>query len=575
MNTSRSGKASDAGLIPTTSTQSHFPHYALSRIVSSIDEADATQRYDLEEADNKNSLRESSASSIDPEKTIISWNKGDPENPYNFSTARKVSIVLIGILVVINSTMGSSLPSNTLPVINERFNITSSYAQILPISVYLLGYVFGPLLFGPLSESYGRQVILISTFFGFTVFTMACALAPDYPSLLVFRLLTGINASSPVAVIGGVFADIYGDPVTRGRAMAIFMGGTCIGPLIAPAISGFVGPSLGWRWVFWIGLMFAGASWVPLIFLPETYGPILLARRAAHLRSSTGDKNIFAPIELEQKGWKQMATVTLTRPLRMLFFELLVLATCLYVSLAYSIFYMYFEAYQIVFRGIYGQSLGVSGLMFLPIGVGALLAVGIFLWWDSYLRRAQVLNKPWTFKEESRRLPLACIGGPLYVTSLFWLGWTSRPEIPFYVPMLAGIPFGIGYVLIFMALLNYLTDAYEIFAASAMAAASCARSLASTVLPFATAPMYARLGIGWASSLLGFLSLGMCVVPFIFLWKGDRIRARSRFCIYLKEKKEKEKELAGLELERERERGRRGRRSIERIDREEGYGEKV
>jgi predicted MFS family arabinose efflux permease len=65
---------------------------------------------------------------------------------------------------------------------------------------------------------------MISTFFGFTVFTMACALAPGYTSLLVFRLLTGINASSPIAVIGGVFADIYEDPVTRGRAMAIFMG---------------------------------------------------------------------------------------------------------------------------------------------------------------------------------------------------------------------------------------------------------------------------------------------------------------------------------------------------------------
>jgi hypothetical protein len=114
--------------------------------------------------------------------------------------------------------------------------------------------------------------------------------------------------------------------------------------------------------------------------------------------------------------------------------------------------------------------------------------------------------------------------------------------------MLAGIPFGVGFVLIFMALLNYLTDAYEIFAASSMAAASCCRSLAGAALPFAATPMYTRLGVPWASSLLGFLSLGMCVIPFLFLWKGDRIRAGSRFCIYLKEKKEKELE----DLRRER-----------------------
>lgn len=316
---------------------------------------------------------------------------------------------------------------------------------------------------------------------------------------------------------------------------------------MAPIISGFIAPALDWRWVFWVGLMVAGVSWIPLLFLPETYGPILLARRAAHLRKTTGDTNIFAPIDLEKKGWKQMATVTLTRPIRMLFFELIILATCLYLSLAYGIFYMYFEAYPIIFQQIYGQSLGISGLMFLPIGAGAILATAFYLWYDGFLRKAQAQNKPWTKKEESRRLPLACVGGPLYVISLFWLGWTSRPEIPFVVPMLAGVPFGMGFVLIFMALLNYVTDAYEIFAASAMAAASSSRSVAGAVLPFAATPMYTRLGVAWASSLLGFLSLGMCAIPFLFLWKGDVLRAGSKFCRYLKEKKEKEMEQLGRE----------------------------
>ncbi|PBP27481.1 major facilitator superfamily transporter [Diplocarpon rosae] len=554
------------------------PHNAISRVVSGIDEADARERYALEKADNgfsppgsasstivvpgereRYDLKEEdnsffpppSASStivVSAERKIVSWKDGDAENPYNWSTSKKVSIVIIGTIVVINSTMGSSLPSNAIPIISKEFNVTSSYVKTLPISMYLLGYVLGPLLFGPLSESYGRRVIMLSTFFGFTVFTMACALAPNYASLLIFRLLTGINASSPIAVVGGVYADIYNDPVTRGRAMA----GTCIGPLIAPVISGFVAPtSLGWRWVFWIGLIAAGVSWIPTFFLPETYGPILLARRAAALRKSTRDPSIFAPIELETKGWKQMATVTLTRPLRMLFFELLVLATCLYVSLAYAIFYMYFQAYPIVFQGIYGQSLGVSGLMFLPIGGGAMLALVVFLWWDAYLRRAQLAKEPWTRREESRRLPLAFLGGPLYVVALFWLGWTSRPSIPFYVPMLAGLPFGMGFVLIFMALLNYLADAYEIFAASAMAAASCARSVAGAVLPFAAAPMYRRLGVPWASSLLAFASLGMCAIPWVFLWKGDRIREGSQFCRLLKERKEVET----MRLRAERERG--------------------
>jgi hypothetical protein len=114
--------------------------------------------------------------------------------------------------------------------------------------------------------------------------------------------------------------------------------------------------------------------------------------------------------------------------------------------------------------------------------------------------------------------------------------------------MLAGIPFGCGYALLFLALLNYLADAYEIFAASAMAASTCSRSIAGAVLPFAITPMYRNLGVAWATSLLAFLSMGMCVIPFLFLWKGDVLRQGSTFCKYLREVKQKE--LAELVSER-------------------------
>ena len=69
------------------------------------------------------------------------------------------------------------------------------------------------------------------------------------------------------------------------------------------------------------------------------------------MRKATGNPNIFAPIELEKKGARQMFTVTLTRPIRMLAFEAIVLFTCLYLALAYAIFYMFFQAYPIIFQG--------------------------------------------------------------------------------------------------------------------------------------------------------------------------------------------------------------------------------
>ncbi|KAL8801464.1 MAG: hypothetical protein Q9182_004430 [Xanthomendoza sp. 2 TL-2023] len=515
-------------------------------------------QHDPTNAEQRNQRKKEHIACPEPDKSptiIISFPRGDPENPYNWSTVRtrdtvqiwtrliesqrrKIFVLSVGIVSVVNSTLGSSLPSGATEYLSDYFHVKSQAQLVLPISLFLVGYVFGPVIFAPLSESYGRRGVMVITFVFFTIFTMACAVAPNWPVFLVFRLLCGITASSAIAVVGGLFADIYDDPITRGRAFAFFMAATTCGPQLAPIISGFISV-ISWRWTFWVGLMIAGVSLVFLFFMPETYGPTILKHRAQKMRKETGNPNIFAPIELEKKGARQMITVTLTRPIRMIVFEAIVLFTCLYLSIAYAIFYLFFEAYPLIFQGIYHFNTGTAGLPFLAIGLGAFLSMIIFMYWDSSLARAKKANAHWAHVEEYRRLPLACIGGPLYVISLFWLGWTANPHIHWIVPILSGIPFGIGFMLIFMALINYVGDAYEVFAASAMAATSACRSIFGAVLPIAARPLYAGLGIAWASSLLGFLSLGMCVIPFAFIAYGDRIRANSKFCQELKERKKR------------------------------------
>lgn len=286
-------------------------------------------------------------------------------------------------------------------------------------------------------------------------------------------------------------------------------------------------------------MIYAGFSFLIVIWLvPETYAPKLLTIRARKIRKDTGNPNVFAAAELEDRDITTILTRVLTRPIRMLISELIVTSSCMYLALCYAIFYMSFQAFPIIFQQLYGLSPGVTGLCFLPIGIGALISLPIFYAYDGYLRRAQEHKRPWSMQEEYRRVPLACLGGPMFVIALFWLGWSSRSDVSFVVPMLAGLPFGLGFMLIFMALLNYLTDAYEVYAASANAAASATRSLVAVVLPFATTPMFQRLGIAGACSLLAGLSFLMCFIPFMFLWKGEQIRSRSKFCIMLKQEKE-------------------------------------
>lgn len=293
---------------------------------------------------------------------------------------------------------------------------------------------------------------------------------------------------------------------------------------------------------------------------------MLLVRRARRLRRADPERHAraVAPHELQSLDLGGLARRVLTRPLRMLLLEPIVSATCAYLSLVYAIFYMTFQAFPVVYQGLYGLPPGVEGLLFLGIGAGALCALPVFFAWDAALRRATAGGRAWTRREEYRRLPLACLGGPLFAVSLFWLGWTARTGAgggaggggsPYVVPMLSGVPFGMGFQLVFMALLNYLVDAYEAFAASANAAASCSRSLLATVLPFASAAMLRRLGVAGACSLLGGLSCVMCAVPLLFIWKGERLRAGSEFCALLRREKE--------EMLRRAEEGRRRREAVE------------
>jgi len=183
---------------------------------TSVAPRNGNHSFDVQEKDRNGQKPEA-------QKMMVSFSNGDPENPYNWSAGKKIFILIAGIIAVINSTLGSSLPSGAINYISKDFHVTNDQQLVLPISLFLVGYVLGPIFFGPLSETYGRRIIMISSFVIFTIFTMACALAPNWHALLIFRFICGINASSAIAVVVGLYADVFGDPVIRGRAMAIFM----------------------------------------------------------------------------------------------------------------------------------------------------------------------------------------------------------------------------------------------------------------------------------------------------------------------------------------------------------------
>lgn len=180
------------------------------------------------------------------------------------------------------------------------------------------------------------------------------------------------------------------------------------------------------------------------------------------------------------------------------------------------------------------------------VGVGAASTSLAALYWDMTYDKAKKQNKPWRFGAELQRLPLSCLGGVLLTASSFWLAWTSRAEVHWAVPIASGVVFGFGYQTIFVSLLTYVTDAYKIYSASALASSVFLRSILGALLPLAAKPMYGTLGVSWATSLVGFMSLACAPIPFVLLYKGEWVRERSKFCQQLM-KQEQPKESSDIE----------------------------
>lgn len=212
-------------------------------------------------------------------------------------------------------------------------------------SLYMCGFVVGPLLFGPLSEYIGRRPVLIGTFLGYLLFMLLCSVAPTFLALLLFRLLGGINAAAPTAVISGLYSDILDDPSQRGTAIAIYMCITNVGPCMAPIISGF-SSQISWRWPFWAAALIATPSLPVVLTLPETFAPIL-NRNAIRAEIGAEAKEREGVAENDPLGARRV----FLRPFTLMATEPILLFTSLYLALIYAVAYLMYQAYPIVFQG--------------------------------------------------------------------------------------------------------------------------------------------------------------------------------------------------------------------------------
>jgi multidrug resistance protein len=460
---------------------------------------------------------------------LVYFPPGDPDNPLNWSRWKRWYITFVGGILVLNATFASSAPSGLLPHMMDYFGFGEEVAT-LTVSLFIAGYCLGPLLWGPLSEDIGRRPVFLITFFFYAGFQIGCALSRNTASMLVFRFLSGTFAAAPLTNSGGVVGDIW-DTKTRGKAMLIFAVAPFAGPSLGPVISGWMAVGgASWRWLFWVLTMFSGFCLVAIFFtLPETYGPVLLAKKAQRLRKETGDERYYAPIEVRNVPIGRRLYNILAMPFKILFLEPMLLAITIYQSFLYGCLYLLFEAYPIVFTQGHNLNAGESGLMFLPVSLGGAIGVLIYILffnprYDRYIEQYAPAKVP-----PEARLEATLLGAPLFAISFFWFGWTSYPSISLWSPLMAGGLMGLSIFLIFISLINYTVDTYLFAAASALAASTVSRSIFGAAFPLFARQMFETLNPRWASTLLGLVAIVMVPIPIVLRRYGSYLRSRSRF----------------------------------------------
>jgi MFS family permease len=129
---------------------------------------------------------------------------------------------------------------------DASFDNKSLLSSSLTVSIFVLGYVCGPLLLAPLSEIYGRRFVLTGANVFFCVWQSGAALSPNISALIIFRLLAGIGGAGCLVTGAGVVADLF-HPDRRGLASSIYALGPLFGPVVGPICGRFISQRIGWR----------------------------------------------------------------------------------------------------------------------------------------------------------------------------------------------------------------------------------------------------------------------------------------------------------------------------------------
>lgn len=495
------------------------------------------------------SLRHEREQAKHHDANLVTWTgPSDPHNPKNWAFKRKWAATIVVSIFTFISPVSSSMVAPALGSIAEEFRIERSVEQSLVLSIFLLAYAVGPLILGPLSELYGRTIVLQLSNLFFLVFNLGCGLSRTKSQIIVFRFLSGLGGSAPLALGGGVLSDLF-VAEERGKAISIYSLAPLLGPAVGPIAGSFIAAHTTWRWAFYATSIADGLIQVlGFFYLQETYAPVLLARKKERLVRETGNRALHTEYDRPDRTLGKTLRGAVSRPFVMLGTQPIIQVLALYMAFLYGLMYLMLSTFPRLFHDVYRQPLGTSGLNYISLGLGFFLGTqSCAPVMDVIYRRLKYSTSPHIHPPSSRageekdedrgigtgrpefRVPLMLPASLLVPIGLFLYGWTAG-RTHFIVPNIGACIFAAGQQMGFQCVQTYVVDAYSRYAASAVGAVTVLRSLAGFGFPLWAPYMWQRLGYGPGGSLLGGVAVVLGVPAPIGLWYyGRMLREKSRF----------------------------------------------
>ncbi|KAJ3950466.1 GTPase-activating protein [Colletotrichum fioriniae] len=395
---------------------------------------------------------------------LVEFLPNDPENPRNWSVMKKAIVSFHICLLVIAVYAGASIYTVGTHGVRQQFGV-SEVVALLGLTVFVLGYGLGPMVWSPLSEipQIGRNQIYIPALAIFGLAQIPIALATSIGMLLGFRFLAGFFGSPVLGSAAGILDDMF---VSRKHtyAMASFCLIGISGPTFGPIVGGFAVELKG----------------VDLVRLDLTGDPGFVCE--AQLRA-----DYTAGTEVFKAHLVRPFTLVLTEP---------------------AVFFLnLYSAFALI--------------------VGVLLTIPPFFLY--YRKRIEPQFDREGNIEPEKHLHPAMVGCLFIPASLVWFGWTARPEINYLVPIVGSSLFTAGGLLLYISILNYLAESYPDHVNSVLAGNELFNAMCGATFPLFIPPMYYRFDVLGSSMILAIFAVAFVPLPYILYMRGAKLRRQSNY----------------------------------------------